>query len=151
MDQARHIVDAVGSPLIRILLDNYHTQRMEGDLTRQLKRHLAMIAHIQVVNPPGRHQPDCGEFNHPHFFQTLDRVGYGCWFVGEYIPGDSRPGGTSKGLAWLKEWGAGINISVSDMAQSETGEITQIRLDGSRCMSSVGVHRPADRARSSTG
>ncbi|MDG2034368.1 MAG: hypothetical protein P8J29_10540 [Rhodospirillales bacterium] len=124
---------------------------MEGDLTGQLKRHLAMIAHIQAVNAPGRHEPDCGELNHRPFSQTLDRMGCGGWVVGEYIPVDSRPGGTSKGLAWLKEWGAGINISVSDMAQSETGEITQIRLDGSRCMSSVGVHRPADRARSSTG
>lgn len=61
----RRIVDEVDSPRVRIQLDTYHTQRMEGDLTGQLKRHLAMIAHIQVGNPPGRTQssaffPDAG-------------------------------------------------------------------------------------------
>jgi len=105
MDQARRIVDALGSPHLRILLDTYHTQRMEGDLTGQLDRHLDVIAHIQVGNPPGRHEPDQGEVNHQYFFQLLDRMGYTSWIAGEYFPADDGPGGSSKMLGWIEEWG----------------------------------------------
>ena len=99
--QCRHIVDAVASPNIRILMDTYHTQRMEGDITNLYLEHQDVIAHIQVGNPPGRNEPDIGEINHKFFFEMLDREGYDGWVVGEYL----AKGKTSEGLGWMKRWG----------------------------------------------
>lgn len=100
LDQARRIVDAVGSRHVRILMDTYHSQRMEGDLVNQFRAHQAAIQHIQVGNPPGRHEPDCGEVDHRYFFQALDDAGYDGWVVGEYLPAAD----TSAGLAWIDRW-----------------------------------------------
>lgn len=100
MDQARRIVDEVNSPCVRILLDTYHTQRMEGDITAQFLRHQPVISHIQIGNPPGRHEPDIGEVNHRYFFDELDKAGYDGWVAGEYFPA----GLTSDGLAWIDDW-----------------------------------------------
>ena len=99
--QCRYIVDAVGSPRLRILLDTYHSQRMEGDITNLFLNNQDLIAHIQVGNPPGRNEPDIGEINHKFFFDILDREGYKGWVVGEYLP----KGKTSEGLGWIEQWG----------------------------------------------
>ena len=101
MDQARRVVEAVDSPNLRILLDTYHTQRMEGDITGQIARHLDLIAHIQVGSSPDRHEPDTGEVNHRYVFEKLDAAGYAGWIAGEYFPS----GATSDGLGWINDWG----------------------------------------------
>ena len=101
LDQARRIVNAVASPNVQILMDTYHTQRMEGDLVNQFRAHQAVIRHIQVGNPPGRQEPDEGEINHRYFFQALDDAGYAGWVAGEYFP----KGDSSEGLGWIDRWG----------------------------------------------
>ncbi len=55
-----------------------------------------MIGHIQIANPPGRHEPDAGEINYPFFFEQLDGLGYDGWVACEYRP----RGGTREGLGW---------------------------------------------------
>lgn len=99
--QARRIVDALASPHVRILFDTYHTQRMEGDLSNLYQAHRDVIAHIQVGNPPGRNEPDCGEVDHRYFFEVLDAAGYDGWVSGEYF----AKAGTSEGLGFLEAWG----------------------------------------------
>jgi hydroxypyruvate isomerase len=101
MEEARRVVEGVGSPNLRILLDTYHTQRMEGDITGQIDRHLDLIAHIQVGSSPDRHEPDTGEVNHRHVFEMLDAAGYTGWVAGEYF----AAGATSDGLGWITDWG----------------------------------------------
>lgn len=98
--QVRRIVEAVASPNVRMLLDTYHSQRMEGDLIGNFRRHRDVIAHVQVGNPPGRHEPDAGEVNHLSFFRALDDAGYDGLVVGEYFPEHA----TSAGLAWVDKW-----------------------------------------------
>jgi hydroxypyruvate isomerase len=75
-------------------------QIMEGDLAATLKKHIAKIGHIQVANPPHRHEPDSGEINYPFLFQWIDDLGYQGWIGCEYRP----KGRTEDGLAWAKPY-----------------------------------------------
>lgn len=99
--QARRVIEAVGSPHVRLLLDTYHTQRMEGDMTRRFTENVDIIAHMQVGNPPDRREPDIGELNHLHYFQAIAASGYDGFVAGEYFPA----AGSSEGLDWLERWG----------------------------------------------
>ncbi len=57
----------------------------------------ARIAHIQIADTPGRHEPGSGEINYPFLFDHLDRLGYDGWVGCEYRPA----AGTAEGLGWL--------------------------------------------------
>lgn len=99
--QARRVIEALGSPHVRMLFDTYHIQRMEGDIVRRFEANHDIIKHVQVGNPPGRHEPDIGELNHLRFFECLRDTGYDGFVAGEYFPA----AGSSEGLAWLERWG----------------------------------------------
>ena len=73
-------------------------QRMEGDLANTLSANLEKIAHIQIADNPGRHEPGTGEINFGFLFAHLDRIGYKGWVGCEYKPAAA----TEAGLAWLK-------------------------------------------------
>lgn len=100
LHEARHAVDAVASPHLRMLFDSYHTQIMEGNLVARFLEHRDQIAHVQIGNVPGRHEPDHGEIDHRFLFAEMEKAGYAGWVAGEYIPA----GATSAGLAWLDRW-----------------------------------------------
>ena len=101
--QAHDVVAEVGEPNLRVQMDFYHCQIMEGDLTRRLERHVAGIGHVQIAGVPDRHEPDRGEVHYPVLFERLDALGY-TGFVGcEYRPRAD----TSDGLAWLRAWRGG--------------------------------------------
>ncbi|MDE2047887.1 MAG: hydroxypyruvate isomerase [Betaproteobacteria bacterium] len=97
-DQALAILDEVGAANSFVQYDIYHAQRMEGELAATLQRHLARIAHIQIADNPGRHEPGTGEIHYPYLFALLDRIGYRGWVGCEYKPA----GQTVDGLAWLR-------------------------------------------------
>jgi hydroxypyruvate isomerase len=72
-------------------------QVMEGDLARGIERHLPRIAHIQIADNPGRHEPGTGEINYAFLLPHIDRLGYTGWVGCEYRPA----AGTRQGLGWL--------------------------------------------------
>ncbi len=78
--------------------DIYHMQRMEGELAATLKRLMPHIAHIQIADDPGRHEPGTGEINYPFLLGLIDNLGYDGWVGCEYTP----LGGTSEGLNWMR-------------------------------------------------
>ncbi|XVJ70954.1 MAG: hydroxypyruvate isomerase [Rhizobacter sp.] len=94
--QAASILDEVGAANVFIQYDVYHAQRMEGELAATLQGHLHRIAHIQVADNPGRHEPGSGEINFSYLFAQLDRIGYPGWVGCEYHPADE----TETGLSW---------------------------------------------------
>ncbi|MBB3329394.1 hydroxypyruvate isomerase [Halomonas campaniensis] len=96
-EQALAIFDEVASDNLRLQYDIYHMQIMEGDLAPTIEKHLARIAHIQIADNPGRHEPGTGEIHYPFLFAHLDRVGYRGWVGAEYKPA----GRTEEGLGWL--------------------------------------------------
>ncbi|QQM29814.1 hydroxypyruvate isomerase [Martelella lutilitoris] len=99
-DHAERILDAVGSDNLFIQYDIYHTQIMQGDLAETYRRLKAKIAHVQLADNPGRHEPGTGEINYPYLFNMLDAEGYDGFIGCEYKPS----AGTSEGLGWMKPW-----------------------------------------------
>jgi hydroxypyruvate isomerase len=103
--QAHAVLEAVGAPNLKVQMDLYHCQIMEGDLVAKLQRYLptGAVAHVQIAGVPLRHEPDSGELNYPYLFDTLDALGYGGWVGCEYRPRlGGQAGGTSAGLGWLR-------------------------------------------------
>lgn len=95
--QALALFDEVGSDNLKLQYDIYHMQIMEGDLAPTIEKHLARIAHVQLADNPGRHEPGTGEINYPFLFAHLERLGYDGWIGCEYKP----KAGTTQGLGWL--------------------------------------------------
>ncbi|NIC05502.1 hydroxypyruvate isomerase [Billgrantia bachuensis] len=96
-EQALAIFDEVGSDNLKLQYDIYHMQIMEGDLAPTIEKHLGRIAHVQLADNPGRHEPGTGEINYPFLFAHLDRLGYDGWIGCEYKPATT----TQEGLGWL--------------------------------------------------
>jgi hydroxypyruvate isomerase len=94
--QALQVLDEVGADNAFVQYDAYHAQRMEGELAATLQQHLARIAHVQIADNPGRHEPGSGEINYEFLFAHLDRIGYAGWVGCEYKPTTT----TEVGLAW---------------------------------------------------
>ncbi|RFC65734.1 MULTISPECIES: 2-oxo-tetronate isomerase [Mesorhizobium] len=97
--QALALMERVGSDNLYLQYDIYHMQIMEGDLARSIEKHLPRIAHIQLADNPGRHEPGTGEINYPFLYDHLDRIGYAGWVGAEYKP----RAGTVEGLGWFKD------------------------------------------------
>lgn len=97
--QAAAILDEVASDNLFIQYDIYHAQRMEGELTNTIARHLPRIAHMQLADNPGRHEPGTGEINFGFLFDFIDRAGYSGWIGCEYKPLAS----TQAGLGWRSQ------------------------------------------------
>ena len=96
-DRCVALLDEVGEPNVFVQYDAYHMQRMEGELAGTLARHLPRIAHVQVADNPGRHEPGTGEIRFEFLFTELERLGYAGWIGCEYKPA----GRTDVGLDWL--------------------------------------------------
>ena len=96
----------VGAANLKVQMDLYHCQIVEGDLAKKLERYLptGAVGHLQIAGVPERHEPDVGEINHTYLFQLLDSLGYDGWIGCEYRPRDKTPGGTSRGLPWVRPW-----------------------------------------------
>jgi hydroxypyruvate isomerase len=99
-DQALGLIAEVGSDNLYVQYDIYHAQIMEGDLARTMETNLARIAHIQLADNPGRHEPGTGEINYPFLFAHLDKIGYAGWIGCEYKP----LAATEAGLGWMKPY-----------------------------------------------
>ncbi|HEY9029692.1 MAG TPA: hydroxypyruvate isomerase [Burkholderiaceae bacterium] len=97
-DQALALIDEIGGGNLFLQYDIYHAQRTEGELAETLRRHLPRIAHVQIADNPGRHEPGTGEINFPFLFGHLDRIGYPGWIGCEYKPAVS----TEIGLDWIR-------------------------------------------------
>jgi 2-dehydrotetronate isomerase len=94
---------AVNAPNIKMMMDCYHMQIMEGDLATRLRRYAPHCGHIQVAGTPERHEPDTGEVRYEYLFRLLDEIGYDGWVGCEYRPA----GKTVDGLGWFRRLSAG--------------------------------------------
>ena len=98
-DEAHGVVAEVGAPNLKVQMDLYHCQIVEGDLAMKIRQYLpgGNVGHIQIAGVPERHEPDLGEINHPYLFALLDELGYAGQVGCEYRPRK----GTSAGLGWF--------------------------------------------------
>ncbi|MFZ4535358.1 2-oxo-tetronate isomerase [Propionivibrio sp.] len=97
--EAHAICAEIGAANLKVQMDFYHAQIVEGDLSMTLKNNFAGVGHIQIASVPDRHEPDEGEVNYRHLFRLLDELGYNGWVGCEYRP----RGKTEDGLVWMKE------------------------------------------------
>ena len=105
--EAHRIVQAIGAPNLKVQMDLYHCQIMEGDVAMKLRQYLptGRVGHIQIAGVPERHEPDLGELNHAYLFDVIDDVsvatGWDGWIGCEYRPArGTQPLATSAGLGW---------------------------------------------------
>lgn len=97
--EAHAIREEIGAANLKVQMDFYHAQIMEGDLSMTFKKYVAGIGHVQIASVPERHEPDCGEVDYRHLFRLLDEMGYDGFVGCEYRP----RGRTEDGLGWFKE------------------------------------------------
>jgi hydroxypyruvate isomerase len=85
-EEAFSLIEAIGSPHLRILFDIYHIQIMDGDIIATIESRIGSIGHFHVADVPGRHEPGTGELNYANILRRIDATGY-AGFVGlEYRP-----------------------------------------------------------------
>ncbi|KGT00839.1 xylose isomerase-like TIM barrel family protein [Burkholderia pseudomallei] len=96
--EALDVIRAVGADNIFLQYDIYHMQRMEGELAATIRRHIGAIAHVQIADNPGRHEPGTGEIHYAFLFDLLDELGYDGYVGCEYKPRTT----TAEGLGWLR-------------------------------------------------
>jgi 2-dehydrotetronate isomerase len=104
-DEAHRTVLAVGAPNLKVQMDLYHCQIVEGDVATKLRQHLpgGRVGHLQIAGVPMRHEPDLGELNYGYLFDVIDETGWDGWVGCEYRPAHgTAPGGTSAGLGWWR-------------------------------------------------
>ncbi|WP_251863527.1 2-oxo-tetronate isomerase [Achromobacter sp. Marseille-Q4962] len=97
---AHAIVQEVGAPNLKVQMDLYHCQIVEGDVTTRLREYLptGRVGHLQIAGVPLRQEPDRGELDYGWIFGVLRELEYSGWIGCEYRPADS----TTAGLRWLR-------------------------------------------------
>jgi hydroxypyruvate isomerase len=107
-DHAHEILAQVNEPNLKVQMDLFHCQIVEGDVTTKLERYIptGKVGHLQIADVPLRHEPGTGELNWPYVFDLIDRLSaqwkWQGWIGCEYVPADTTAGGTSRGLSWLR-------------------------------------------------
>jgi 2-dehydrotetronate isomerase len=101
--QAMRVIEHVGRANLKLQLDLYHVQIMEGDLATKIRALAGNYPHVQIAGNPGRHEPDVGEIHYPYLFDLFDEIGYAGWIGCEYRP----QGDTAAGLGWATSYGIG--------------------------------------------
>ena len=98
-DEAHAIVSEIGASNLKVQMDLYHCQIVEGDVAMKLRQYLptGRVGHIQIAGVPDRQEPDLGELHHPYLFSVLDQLGWDGYIGCEYRP----RAGTSAGLGWM--------------------------------------------------
>ena len=92
---------AAAIPNVGLQFDLYHCQTAQGDMTRRLEAVMPVVAHMQLADVPGRHEPGTGEIGWEYVFRRIDELGYSGWVGCEYRP----LGDTAEGLAWRRRYG----------------------------------------------
>lgn len=100
IEHGAEIIDALGLPNLKLMFDCYHTQIMQGDLTRRLTRYIGLIGHIQIAAVPDRAAPDHGEVNYPEIMRVIDDLGWAGYVGAEYRPGTK----TEDTLRWMERY-----------------------------------------------
>ena len=108
-DHAHELIGLVGAPNLKVQMDLYHCQIVEGDVAMKIRKYLPTgnVGHFQIAGVPERHEPDVGELNYSYLFDVIDEVSAQCnwqgWVGCEYRPEKGgQPAGTSAGLRWLQ-------------------------------------------------
>jgi 2-dehydrotetronate isomerase len=108
-DEAHAIVQELGMAHLKVQMDLYHCQIVEGDVAMKIRQYLpsGRVGHLQIAGVPERHEPDRGELNYGYLLSVVDEVATQCgwqgWVGCEYRPRRGAVArGTSDGLGWMR-------------------------------------------------
>lgn len=102
--RAIDLVKKINSPSMRIMLDVFHLQQLQGNLTCNIESLVSagLVGHVQIAQVPLRGEPDTsGEIDHAYLFSLLSKINYNGWVGLEYKPTN----GTVAGLKWVENMG----------------------------------------------
>jgi hydroxypyruvate isomerase len=91
------LVEGVGHPNVKMMLDLYHAQIGEGNLIELVHRCSDAIGEVQVADVPGRCEPGTGEINYAAIAAALRDIGY-------------------TGTVGMEAWAAGAGTAGSEAA-----------------------------------
>ena len=91
-DEAHAVVESVNAPNLKVQMDLYHCQIVEGDVSAKLRRYLptGRVGHLQIAGVPLRREPDQGELNYSWIYALLRELDYRGWIGCEYRPAGAR-------------------------------------------------------------
>lgn len=98
---AAAVVQAIGSDRVRLQFDAYHVHASGEDVIDVLDELYPLVAHIQIADDPGRHEPGTGTIPWPPFIDRLRERQYAGWIGLEYEPLTSTTEGLA-GMTWLE-------------------------------------------------
>jgi len=90
------VLDAVDADNVALLADLYHLSVNGDDVPTVIDVHFSRIAHVQIADSPGRHEPGTGTLDLSTWLRTLEGRGYAGYVAAEYVP-------TGAGFDW-REW-----------------------------------------------
>lgn len=100
---AIEVLKEVNSSNVKLMMDVFHLQHINGNVTNTFKELSKYIGHVQIAQVPHRNEPDVpGELNFAYVFQAIKDSGYDGWVGCEYKPKNN----TVDGLRWIKEHGS---------------------------------------------
>lgn len=99
-EDAAEVVRAIGPDRVGLQFDIYHCQTSQGDVARRLETSMPLIAHMQVADVPGRHEPGTGEIGWDFLFRRIEALDYRGWIGCEYQPDRD----TVAGLGWRRHY-----------------------------------------------
>lgn len=88
----------IGRDNVKLLFDAYHCACLGHDPAALIRTHAALIAHVQIADDPGRHEPGTGTIAFDPIFSALEEVGYRGLVGCEYHPATT----TEAGLGWMR-------------------------------------------------
>lgn len=85
------LIQAVGSPAVKILYDIYHAQIMEGDVIATIRAHHESIGHYHTAGVPGRGNIDeTQELYYPAIMEAIAETGFEGYVAQEFRPSGDR-------------------------------------------------------------
>lgn len=94
-------IKTVGSEKIKLMVDLFHMQMIQGNIIRSLQDFKTFIGHVQVAQAPNRNEPNTnGEMNLKYILDELETFGYSDFIGCEYKPLTT----TAEGLKWIEEF-----------------------------------------------
>ena len=82
------MVQRTGSLRVKLLLDIYHVQVMQGNLIERIRDSFQEVGQYHFADVPGRHEPGTGEINFRNVFRAIYDLKYDGFITAEYHPTD---------------------------------------------------------------
>jgi hydroxypyruvate isomerase len=92
------VAEETGVTDLGFLCDLYHLAVNGEDLDRVIATYGSRVAHVQIADAPGRHEPGTGELDLDRYLGRLADAGYDGWVGLEYVPS----GASADSFGWLR-------------------------------------------------